>query len=111
MVGFSDLEIKSLFKKIVEGVAYLHKNDIAHRDLKLGNIVLRDLEEPKIIDFGFARRGAHGNFESGCGTASYMAPELLSNTNTGKRASKGDVWALGVILYYLLVRKYPFRGR
>lgn len=101
---------RQLFRRIVEGVAYLHKMDVAHRDIKLNNIVLRDLAEPKLIDFGFARRGAHLNHESGCGTTSYMAPELLSSSNTGKRASKADVWALGVLLYYLLTRKYPFRA-
>ena len=99
-----------LFRKIVEGVWYLHKQDIVHRDLKLMNIVLFDLEKPKIIDFGFARKGINLNFESGCGTASYMAPELLSsNNNNGKRAYKADIWALGVILFYLLTKKYPFR--
>ena len=74
------------------------------------NIVLFDLDKPKIIDFGFARKGINSNFESGCGTSSYMAPELLSsNNNNGKRAYKADVWALGVILFYLLTKKYPFR--
>lgn len=74
------------------------------------NIVLFDLDMPKIIDFGFARKGINSNFESGCGTASYMAPELLSsNNNNGKRAYKADIWALGVILFYLLTKKYPFR--
>jgi len=96
-----------LFRKIVEGVQYLHDKDICHRDLKLLNIVLKDIEHPKIIDFGFARKGAEQNFDGGTGTTAYMAPELLV-TNNKKKASKADVWALGVTLYYLLSGKYPF---
>lgn len=102
-------EIKVLFRKIVEGVKYLHEKDIAHRDLKLMNIVVNDLNNPKIVDFGFARVGVNENFESGCGTPSYMAPELLVTSAT-KNAGKADIWALGVILFYLLTRTYPFRS-
>ena len=102
--------MKAVFKRIVEGVAYLHSRDVAHRDIKLNNIVLDSLESPKIIDFGFARRGVNSNFESGCGTVNYMAPELLSNLNNKKKAGKADIWALGVILYYLITRRYPFRA-
>ena len=104
------LETKVLFRKLVEGVGYLHKSDIVHRDLKLQNVVLSSLDSPKIIDFGFARKGINLNFESGCGTANYMSPELLSSSN-GKRAFKADIWALGIILFYLLTKKYPFRCR
>lgn len=101
-------EIKQLFKKIVEGVNYLHGKDIVHRDLKLMNIVLNDIGSPKIVDFGFSRVGIDKNYESGCGTPSYMAPELLTNS-TQKIASKADIWALGVILYFLLTKNYPFK--
>lgn len=99
-----------MFKKIVEGVNYLHTNDIAHRDLKLMNIVLDDMETPKIVDFGFAKRGAHKNFDNGCGTPKYMAPELLGTSNE-KKAWQADIWALGVILFYLLTKQYPFKCR
>lgn len=97
-----------MFKKIVEGVKYLHDRNIVHRDLKLMNIVVNDLNNPKIVDFGFARVGVEENFENGCGTPSYMAPELLMSTTT-KRACKADIWALGIILFYLLTKTYPFR--
>ena len=79
-----------------------------HRDLKLMNIVVNDLKTPKIVDFGFARYGIEDNFEGGCGTPSYMAPELLITSNA-KKAWKADIWALGIILYYLLTKGYPFR--
>ena len=94
----------------MEGVGYLHSCDVVHRDIKLNNIVLDNLDKPKIIDFGFARRGINNNFESGCGTVNYMAPELLNNLNNKKKACKADIWALGVILYYLITKRYPFRA-
>ena len=92
----------------MEGVKYLHDKDIVHRDLKLLNIVVADLKSPKIVDFGFARYGIKENFESGCGTPSYMSPELLTASSV-KEAYKSDIWAMGVILYYLLTKYYPFR--
>lgn len=95
----------------------MHSLGIVHRDLKLQNIVVSksSLTEPKIVDFGFARRGLMvSEGSSRCGTLGYMAPELLSFGKKDKPvsldASKADVWALGVILYYLMLKKYPFKG-
>lgn len=100
-------EIKQLFRKIVEIVSYLHKNNVVHRDLKLGNICFWDISTPKLVDFGLARIGVDSNFEELTGTAYYMAPEVLRKSKA-KKAWKADVWALGIILFYLLSRKYPF---
>lgn len=47
-------EAKRLFKHIVESIAYLHESNIAHRDIKLENIIIDSTLTPKIIDFGFA---------------------------------------------------------
>lgn len=51
---FPELEAKEVFKKILQGVDYLHKTEIAHRDLKLENIIIDKDKNIKIIDFGFA---------------------------------------------------------
>jgi len=53
--GLSEAIVKTLMKQIIEAIQVLHKNDIAHLDLKLENIMLdKDSNEIKIIDFGFA---------------------------------------------------------
>lgn len=86
---------------------------IAHRDLKLDNIVIsNDLETVKIIDFGLcvdinlSKQDLCMQF---CGTLPYMAPEMLRKQEYNPK--KADIWALGVILYRLLFEKYPYRGR
>jgi serine/threonine protein kinase len=73
------------------------------------NIVVDEFATPKIVDFGFARHGVDKNFDNGCGTPNYMSPELLG-TSVSKKAWQSDVWALGVILYYMLTKQYPYRG-
>lgn len=100
-------ETKTLFRKLTEIVAYLHKQNVAHRDLKLGNICFWDIQNPKLVDFGLARVGAHLNFDEQAGTAYYMSPETVRRAKN-KQAAKADVWALGVILFYLLNKSYPF---
>lgn len=49
-------EIKCIFKQLIEGVAYLHKNKIFHRDIKSANILLNDEGEVKLADFGLGRK-------------------------------------------------------
>ena len=106
----SPAEVRGVFVKIVQGVQHIHSKNVVHRDLKLQNIVLKSLDSPKIVDFGFSRKGLYSHFDESCGTPNYMAPELLSSKRKSM-AVYADIWALGVILYYLLMKKYPFKGR
>ena len=86
------------------GVFFLHKHGVAHRDLKPDNILVHQ-GAYKISDFGFAND--EEKMESLCGTPLYIAPEILPVT--GKKYNKKvDVWSLGVILYYMLTKEYPF---
>ena len=102
-------ETKSLFHKIVKGVEHIHSKNIVHRDLKLQNIVVKNLDCPKIVDFGFSRKGLFLNFDDHCGTPNYMAPELLYPKKS-RKAIYADIWALGIMLFYLLAEEYPFKG-
>lgn len=63
--------------------------------------------EVKLIDFGFATTVIKG--ETHCGTPNYMAPELFCKKGV-YNPFKVDVWALGILLYYLYEGCYPFRG-
>lgn len=103
-------EARTLFRQIVEAIDYLHKKNIAHRDIKLENILLDESHKIKIIDFGFSvvtQKDKLLNIY--CGTPSYMSPELAMKKDY--QGWHADVWALGVLLYVFLCGKFPFKGR
>ncbi|OHS92886.1 hypothetical protein TRFO_12271 [Tritrichomonas foetus] len=93
--------------RIAEGMAYLHSKNIVHRDLKTGNILLDKKGEPKIIDFGIARKVEEGNdvMTMRIGTYNYMAPEVMTTNNYD---SKIDVYSYGMVLYEMLMGQIPF---
>jgi serine/threonine protein kinase len=96
-----------IFKAIVKGVAYLHQRNIAHRDLKLENILIDNNFNVKIADFGMAEHCLE-YLNTFCGSPHYACPEIFSGIPyDGKKA---DSWSLGVILYALLTGDMPFYG-
>lgn len=103
-------EVKLIFKQLADGVSYLHKNNIAHRDLKLENILIDSDKNIKIIDFGFSLITPRNKpLNVCCGTPSYMAPELTARKNYYGHLV--DIWALGILLYVLLCGQFPFKGK
>ncbi|KAG2451796.1 hypothetical protein HYH02_003572 [Chlamydomonas schloesseri] len=104
-------EARYFFIQLVSAVEYCHRNNVAHRDLKLDNTLL-DNHVPswlKLCDFGFAKHWqANSNMDTmRIGTPEYMGPELISS-RTGYDGKKVDVWAAGVLLYVMLVGMFPF---
>ncbi len=102
----------SLIRKIAEGMAYCHKNDVIHRDLKPENILITTDGQPLIMDFGLAlTKGSHrvtySNLSATMGTPDYMAPEQIEGQRGDQRT---DVYALGTIMFELLTGKTPFTG-
>jgi len=92
------------FTQIVEGIKYLHDNDIIHRDIKPSNILFID-DTVKICDFGLARHVNSNalniiNGSSEVGTSFYRAPEI----DTHIYNNKIDVYSLGIILIELLLK-------
>jgi serine/threonine protein kinase len=91
----------------------LHRQRIVHRDIKLQNILLdsKDMDNIniKIADFGFAKHIPLGEkLDLKCGTPNYMAPELIRGL---EYEFEVDIWATGVIAYFLLAGSHPFSGR
>jgi len=106
---YNEADARRVCKIILSSVAYMHANHIVHRDLKPENIFLLDKDDDtsiKIGDFGFAKRVEKPkSLTTGCGTLSYMAPELIRRQPYDERA---DIWSIGVILYILLGGYSPF---
>lgn len=98
-LSLTESQTRSLMKQLLQGVAYLHQNQIIHRDLKLSNILVDKSQTLKICDFGLAR---HMSFTmtSGVVTLWYRAPEVLFGMNHYTPAI--DMWSVGCIFAELL---------
>jgi serine/threonine-protein kinase len=97
------------------GLAAAHRKGIVHRDIKPANLFVTDAgdgtDQVKILDFGVAKLGIQSSArltKSGTmlGTCLYMSPEQIRESSTVD--ARSDVWALGVVLYELLVSRVPF---
>jgi serine/threonine protein kinase len=96
---------KIIFREIVSGVKYLHSKNLAHRDLKLENCFLDENFRVKIGDFGLLTVLENGALETQCGTAAYMAPELVGDEDLKYEGKPVDIYALGVMLFMILTCK------
>ena len=97
-------------EQIAGALHYAHERGILHRDIKPSNILLRDDAYAYVADFGIARAlGQESDLtQTGVviGTLEYIAPELLE----GPASTGSDIYALGVLLYYMLTGQVPFTG-
>jgi serine/threonine-protein kinase len=106
-------EAARMVQTLAEAMGYAHLHGIIHRDLKPANILLTSDGQPKITDFGLAKRLEEdsGQTKSGTlmGTPNYMAPEQARG-DTKDVGPLSDVYAMGVILYQMLTGRTPFVG-
>ncbi|AFZ16728.1 serine/threonine-protein kinase [Allocoleopsis franciscana] len=103
-------EIKVFLAQMADALAHAHANNIIHRDIKLGNILVTGDDHNRrfvLVDFGISRM-AEGiqTVKRIAGTYYYMAPEQLR----GRPCEQSDLWALGVCAYTLLTGIKPFEG-
>ncbi|ERS97620.1 serine/threonine protein kinase [Sporothrix schenckii ATCC 58251] len=92
-------EIQDVLWQLLTAVAYLHGRGVTHRDIKPANIILacRDPVQIKLVDFGLATDATR--FNTACGTALYMAPEIVNGHKA--RTNKVDMFAIGVLILAL----------
>jgi eukaryotic-like serine/threonine-protein kinase len=97
---------------VLHALEYIHNRGIIHRDLKPENIMVDDQDNIKLIDFGIAslegaKRLTYTGYTQALGTPEYISPEQVK----GKRGdARADLYALGVMLYEMLIGRTPFSG-
>ena len=106
-------EAAGLCEKLARALHHAHERGLIHRDVKPGNILLTEELEPKLTDFGLAKRRtpnatvtADGQI---LGTFAYMPPEQARG-DSNQVDGRADIYSLGVVLYQLLAGKKPFTG-
>lgn len=109
-VVFTEKDVRSIMKQIVDALTYLHEEkSIIHRDLKLGNLFLDANLKIKLGDFGLSSFIVNNEKRrTFCGTPNYIAPEIIDKKTMG-HSFEVDIWAVGIILYVLLVGTPPFQ--
>ena len=109
--SYYESDAADLIRAVLSAVTYLHEHGIVHRDLKPENLLFRTPEDNAdllIADFGLSRIMDEDKFHvltTTCGTPGYMAPEIFRKEGHGKPV---DLWAIGVITYFLLCGYTPF---
>lgn len=108
---FSEDQTASMSKQLLEGLVYLHKQRVIHRDLKLQNFLLDENMTLKIADFGLAAqlKTEDEMRMTVCGTPSYLSPEVLMKNE--RQTYSVDIWATGVCAFLMLTGRQPFQSK
>lgn len=108
-------EAARMIQQVAEAIQYAHDRGIIHRDLKPQNILVTNEGQPKVTDFGLAKKQAGDSSLTGTGqvlgTPSYMPPEQVSGKKKDQQIGPlADVYSLGATLYCLLTGRPPFQA-
>lgn len=110
-------KLLTLIAKVCGALEHAHRKGVIHRDLKPSNIMMTHEDQPKLVDFGLARSmfktsdeesAIHSMDGSVIGTPMFMSPEQARGEND-TLDGRADIYALGIILYVMLVRKHPHK--
>jgi DNA-binding response OmpR family regulator len=108
-LGIHPLRALTFMRQMAEALRVLHGAGVLHRDLKPGNVMLRDEQSVALIDYGLSKHveldAAITNSGEIFGTPYYMSPEQGHGRDTDERS---DIYSLGIILYEMLMRRKPY---
>lgn len=106
---FTEEQAAPVFAQVSSALDHLHVNAMVHRDVKPENILLCDGGIAKLADFGWCAEFARGDVrKTFCGTFDYLSPEMI---NDEAHDSAVDVWAMGVLLFEVIVGQPPFAAK
>ncbi|XP_067623063.1 serine/threonine-protein kinase SIK3 [Eurosta solidaginis] len=106
-----EIHAAPLYKQLLLAVKHMHSLGFVHRDIKAENVLLLSEDRLKLADFGFSTQlinGANQKLDTFCGSPPYAAPELFSDDHY--IGAPVDIWALGILLYFMVVGNMPFRA-
>jgi len=105
--SFPDKMARFYIACVVDAMHYLHKLSIVYRDLKPENLMIDERGYVRMVDFGFAKKLVFKTFTV-CGTAQYLAPEILVHRGYSKSV---DYWTIGILIYEFFTGTTPFRNK
>ena len=105
--AFEPIRASTLVRQVVLALGAAHQAGLVHRDVKPANVLLTSAGDAKLADFGLVRRISDAELAgaSVAGTPTFMAPELFEGAAASRRS---DIYAVGVMYYYLLSERLPF---
>ena len=100
--------VRLIVRQLLDALNYLHSNFIAHRDLKLENIIINTLNNHiTIIDFGLSNYINSSNLlNTFCGSLQYVSPKIIEQKPYD--GALADIWSLGIVFLYMLTGKFPW---
>ena len=106
----TEKQARKYFAQLMEGIAYLHGEDIIHRDIKFENVMLDANDRVKIGDFGMSKTATvKQQLATRCGSTRYISPEMaLMQPGDSYDGRAMDVWSSGVLLFAMLTGTLPF---
>jgi len=114
---WAEVEMKPILRGILDGLVYLHLQDIIHRDIKGANIMYSDDGVVKLVDFGISaqqseRKDENEEIIDGVGSPCWMAPESVQRyammDTTVEATTKSDIWAVGAVAIELFTGRPPY---
>ena len=106
---FEEAQACKIFSQILSGLEYMHKNYIAHCDIKLENMLFDEYGDSKLTDFGLSKSfEGNINFTKTGGSPMYAAPEVFKGIEF--KGVNADIWSMGICLYLMVCGDFPFNA-